>query len=121
MSAHPEHFYNGPFAEIVIHQYPRESMAKNWTEEDEQFIRDSFLTMTYSDLADRFDVSTKAMESKIRRMGLKKQEFLAEAVQATDPTPAPPVSPVPAEEPVPMTPTRLSLRSVRFPFASPPV
>ncbi len=76
-------------------------MAKNWTEEDEQFIRDSFLTMTYSDLADRFDVSTKAMESKIRRMGLKKQEFLAEAVEAIDPTPAPPASPTPAEEPVP--------------------
>ena len=76
-------------------------MAKNWTEEDEQFIRDSFLTMTYSDLADRFAVSTKAMESKIRRMGLKKQEFLAEAVEAIDPTPAPPTRPAPAEEPVP--------------------
>ncbi len=76
-------------------------MAKNWTEEDEQFIRDNFLTMTYSDLADRFDVSTKAMESKIRRMGLKKQEFLAEAVEAVDPTPEPPAGPVPAEEPVP--------------------
>ena len=76
-------------------------MAKNWTEEDEQFIRDNFLTMTYSDLADRFDVSTKAMESKIRRMGLKKQEFLAEAIEAIDPTPAPPAGPAPAEEPVP--------------------
>jgi tetratricopeptide (TPR) repeat protein len=76
-------------------------MAKNWTEEDEQFIRDNFLTMTYSDLADRFDVSTKAMESKIRRMGLKKQEFLAEAIQAIDPTPEPLAGPVPAEEPVP--------------------
>jgi len=76
-------------------------MAKNWTEEDEQFIRDNFLTMTYSDLADRFDVSTKAMESKIRRMGLKKQEFLAEAIEAIDPTPEPPAGPVPAEEPVP--------------------
>ena len=76
-------------------------MAKNWTEEDEQFIRDSFLTMTYSDLADRFEVSTKAMESKIRRMGLKKQEFLAEAVEAVDPTPEPPAGPAPAEEPVP--------------------
>ncbi len=76
-------------------------MAKNWTEEDEQFIRDSFLTMTYSDLADRFDVSTKAMESKIRRMGLKKQEFLAEAVKAMDPTPKPPAGPAAAQEPVP--------------------
>jgi len=76
-------------------------MAKNWTDEDEQFIRDSFLTMTYSDLADRFGVSTKAMESKIRRMGLKKQQFLAEAVEAVDPTPAPPAGPAVAQEPVP--------------------
>jgi tetratricopeptide (TPR) repeat protein len=85
----------------AFHRYPKESMAKNWTEEDEQFIRDNFLTMTYSDLADRFDVSTKAMESKIRRMGLKKQEFLAEAVEAIDPTPEPPARSAPAEEPVP--------------------
>jgi tetratricopeptide (TPR) repeat protein len=76
-------------------------MAKNWTEQDEQFIRDNFLTMTYSDLADRFEVSTKAMESKIRRMGLKKQEFLAEAVEAAGETPASAESPVPLEEPAP--------------------
>jgi tetratricopeptide (TPR) repeat protein len=76
-------------------------MAKNWTEQDEQFIRDNFLTMTYSDLADRFEVSTKAMESKIRRMGLKKQEFLAEAVQAAEPTPEPAAGPAAAEEPAP--------------------
>jgi tetratricopeptide (TPR) repeat protein len=76
-------------------------MAKNWTEEDEQFIRDNFLTMTYSDLADRFEVSTKAMESKIRRMGLKKQEFLAEAVEAVEPAPEQPEGPAPSEEAVP--------------------
>ena len=76
-------------------------MAKNWTDQDEQFIRDNFLTMTYSDLADRFAVSTKAMESKIRRMGLKKLDFLAEAVEAVDPTPEPASLPAPPEEPVP--------------------
>ena len=38
------------------------------------------MTKTYGELAEHFDVSTKAMESKIRRMGLKKQEILAEAL-----------------------------------------
>ncbi|MFQ5743697.1 MAG: tetratricopeptide repeat protein [Acidobacteriota bacterium] len=54
-------------------------MPKNWIDEDEKYIREQFLTQTYSDLAEHFSVSTKAMESKIRRMGLKKQEVLAEA------------------------------------------
>lgn len=54
-------------------------MAKNWTEEEEQHIRQTFLTQTYGELAEHFGVTTKAMESKIRRMGLKKQELLAEA------------------------------------------
>jgi len=54
-------------------------MAKNWTEEEEEHIRQNFLTQTYGELAEHFGVTTKAMESKIRRMGLKKQELLAEA------------------------------------------
>lgn len=54
-------------------------MAKNWTEEEEEHIRQTFLTQTYGELAEHFGVTTKAMESKIRRMGLKKQELLAEA------------------------------------------
>jgi len=70
-------------------------MAKNWTEDDEQYIRDNFLDTTYSDLADHFEVSTKAMESKIRRMGLKKQEALAEAEEEED---AVRTEPVPVEE-----------------------
>lgn len=63
-------------------------MAKNWTEEEEEHIRQNFLTHTYGDLAEHFGVTTKAMESKIRRMGLKKQEMLAEAA---DPVEAEPV------------------------------
>lgn len=50
-------------------------MAKSWTEEDEEFIRQNYLTRTYADLAEEFEVSPKAMESKIRRMGLKKQDI----------------------------------------------
>ena len=70
-------------------------MAKNWTEAEEDHIRQNFLTHTYSDLADHFGVTTKAMESKIRRMGLKKQELLAEAVDSVEIEPV-----VQYEEPV---------------------
>lgn len=52
-------------------------MAKNWTEDDEEFIRQNYLTNTYADLAEHFGVSEKAMGSKIRRMGLSKQDALA--------------------------------------------
>ncbi len=63
-------------------------MAKNWTEAEEEHIRQNFLTHTYGDLAEHFGVTTKAMESKIRRMGLKKQALLADAA---DPVELPPV------------------------------
>lgn len=59
-------------------------MAKNWTEEEEDHIRKNFLTQTYGELAEHFGVTTKAMESKIRRLGLKKQELLAEAVDSVE-------------------------------------
>ena len=58
-------------------------MAKTWTEENEDFIREHFRHKTYAELADHFDVSQKAMESKIRRMGLKKQDY-----KEADPMPA---------------------------------
>lgn len=74
-------------------------MAKNWTDDDEQYIRDNFLETTYSDLADHFEVSTKAMESKIRRMGLKKQEALAEAEEEEAATAS--AEPEPAADPEP--------------------
>ncbi len=74
-------------------------MAKNWTEEEEEYIRQHFLMETYGELAEHFAVTTKAMESKIRRMGLKKQELLAAA--ANPPVPPPVVAveepPVPEE------------------------
>jgi tetratricopeptide (TPR) repeat protein len=71
-------------------------MAKNWTEEEEEHIRQNFLTQTYGELAEHFGVTTKAMESKIRRMGLKKQELLAEAADPLDVEPV-----VQYEEPTP--------------------
>lgn len=66
-------------------------MAKIWTEENEEYIRQNFRHRTYADLAEHFGVSQKAMESKIRRMGLKKQDY-------KDPDPVEAIIPVPAEE-----------------------
>ena len=73
-------------------------MAKNWTAEEEENIRQRFLAETYGELAEHFGVTTKAMESKIRRMGLKKQELLAETADC--PLEPEPVVPVVEEPPV---------------------
>jgi len=80
-------------------------MAKNWTEEEEEHIRQNFLTHTYGDLAEHFGVTTKAMESKIRRMGLKKQQILADTADPVDLEPVvqyeqPPVSEEPGPSPI---------------------
>ena len=50
-------------------------MAKVWTQDHELYIRENFRHKTYAELADHFGVTQKAMESKIRRMGLKKQDY----------------------------------------------
>lgn len=76
-------------------------MAKIWTEDHEQFIRENFRHKTYADLAEHFGVTQKAMESKIRRMGLKKQDY-------KDPDPMPavlPPQPVEESRPVETGPT----------------
>ena len=80
-------------------------MAKNWTTEDEEHIRENYLTQTYGELAEHFSVTTKAMESKIRRMGLKKQAILAEAISSPEPAPVvqykkPTVPEEPTAEPI---------------------
>ena len=83
-------------------------MAKNWTAEEEGHIRENFLTQTYGQLAEHFGVTTKAKESKIRRMGLKKQESLAENVDLPAPEPV-----VQYEEPVvPEDPSPAPLESI---------
>ncbi len=83
-------------------------MAKNWTKEEEGHIRENFLIQTYGELAEHFGVTTKAMESKIRRMGLKKQEILAEKVDPPQPDPV-----VEYEEPaVPEDPRPAPIESI---------
>ncbi|HJO03069.1 MAG TPA: hypothetical protein QGG47_03745 [Acidobacteriota bacterium] len=84
-------------------------MAKTWTEENEDFIREHFRHKTYAELADHFGVSQKAMESKIRRMGLKKQDY-----KEPDPMPAV-LPPQPMEEsaaPVETGPTPIKSASL---------
>ena len=80
-------------------------MAKNWTTEEEEHIRKNYLTQTYGELAEHFSVTTKAMESKIRRLGLKKQAILAEAISSPEPAPVvqykkPTVPEEPTAEPI---------------------
>ena len=80
-------------------------MAKNWTTEDKEHIQENYLTQTYGELAEHFSVTTKAMESKIRRMGLKKQAILAEAISSPEPAPVvqykkPTVPEEPTAEPI---------------------
>ncbi|NIR82136.1 MAG: hypothetical protein GWN53_02450 [Gammaproteobacteria bacterium] len=77
-------------------------MAKIWSEENELYIREHFRHKTYAELADHFGVTQKAMESKIRRMGLKKQDY-----KESDPMPAvlPPMPEVIEEAPVETGPT----------------
>jgi len=84
-------------------------MAKNWTEAEEEHIRRSFLTQTYGELAEHFSVTTKAMESKIRRMGLKKQEMLAETADPLEPEP---VVPIVEEPPVQDDPSPTPIESI---------
>lgn len=83
-------------------------MAKMWTEEHEQFIRENFRHKTYAELAEHFGVTQKAMESKIRRMGLKKQDY-----KEPDPMPAVlPPEPEESSEPAETGPTPIRSTSV---------
>ena len=77
-------------------------MAKIWTDEHEQYIREHFRHKTYAELAEHFGVTPKAMESKIRRMGLKKQDY---KVAEPPPVTLPPQAPEPDKPPVETGPT----------------
>jgi tetratricopeptide (TPR) repeat protein len=84
-------------------------MAKIWTEENELYIREHFRHKTYAELADHFEVTQKAMESKIRRMGLKKQDY-----KESDPMPAvlPPMASAVDDAPVETGPTPIKSASL---------
>lgn len=83
-------------------------MANIWNEEHEGFIRENFRHKTYAELAEHFGVTQKAMESKIRRMGLKKQDY-------RDPDPIPTMlahAPVEFVEPPASGPTPIKSASL---------
>ncbi len=47
-------------------------MAKKWTEKEEKFLRDNFEKMRNNELAEKLDVSIDSIESKLRRLKLKR-------------------------------------------------
>ncbi|MEA3431584.1 MAG: hypothetical protein U9R01_02735 [candidate division WOR-3 bacterium] len=49
-------------------------MAKKWSEADMAFIRDNFLYMSNGELAKHFEVTRKSIETKLRRMGLRRED-----------------------------------------------
>ena len=95
-------------------------MAKIWTEENEQYIRDNYRHKTYAELAEHFGVTQKAMESKIRRMGLKKQDYkdLEPIVPVLPPQPLEPSAPV-ESGPTPIRSTALLPRRIEEPSETP--
>jgi len=48
-------------------------MAKKWSETDMAFIKDNFLYMSNGELAEHFGVTRKSIETKLRRMGLRRE------------------------------------------------
>lgn len=95
-------------------------MARIWSEENEAFIRESFRHKTYAELAEHFGVSQKAMESKIRRMGLKKQDYRDPEPGPGFPGPAGDEPPAPPVEtgPTPIKSSSLTPRRVATPEES---
>lgn len=51
-------------------------MSKKWSEEDMTFIRNNYLYMSNGELANHFEVTRKSIETKLRRMGLKRGDKL---------------------------------------------
>lgn len=51
-------------------------MGKKWSENDMEFLRNNFLYMSNGELAKHFGVTRKSIETKLRRMGLKRGDRL---------------------------------------------
>lgn len=48
--------------------------AKEWTEKENDFIRQNYQNLSNQELARKFKVSPKAIEGKLRRLGLKRRK-----------------------------------------------
>ena len=64
-------------------------MAKKWTEKEENFLRNNFEKMGNKDLAGKLDVSIDSIESKLRRLKLKRGK-IQKAAKAAKPSAAAP-------------------------------
>jgi len=52
--------------------------AKKWTEEEEDFLKNNYITMSNADLAEKFDITKNAVQKKLARMELKRSETAKE-------------------------------------------
>ena len=62
-------------------------MAKKWTEKEENFLRDNFEKMRNKELGKKLDVSIDSIESKLRRLKLKRGKIHKEIKTAKRPAP----------------------------------
>ena len=47
-------------------------LPKNWTKEEDNFIKENYLSMDNKELAEKFEVTPKSIEGKLRRLKLKR-------------------------------------------------
>ena len=52
--------------------------TKKWTEEEEEFLRDNFMTLSNAELAEKYDITKNAVQKKLARMGLKRSQAAKE-------------------------------------------
>lgn len=50
-------------------------LPKKWTEEEDNFIKENYLSMDNGELAEEFKVTSKSIEGKLRRMKLKRSKL----------------------------------------------
>lgn len=48
--------------------------AKKWTEEEEEFLKGNYMTMSNAELAEKFGITKNAVQKKLARMELKRSE-----------------------------------------------
>ena len=48
--------------------------TKKWIEEEEEFLKNNYITMSNSELAEEFNITKNAVQKKLARMGLKRSE-----------------------------------------------
>lgn len=52
--------------------------TKKWTEEEEEFLRTNYISLSNADLAERYDITKNAVQKKLARMGLKRSQVVEE-------------------------------------------